>query len=137
MERYKFIKSLLFTLFISCSVNATQSIEVTKIKNVYDGDTFRAYLVGEKKDQKIRVRNVDTPEIKGQCQAEKIAAIKARDFVKKRLTSAKKITLTNLGIDIYNRTLADVSIDGVDLATLLIKKGLGRKWRGKREEWCY
>lgn len=111
-------------------------IKVTSIKSVYDGDTFRAYLPGYDKDQPIRVRGVDTPEIKGQCASEKKAAIIARDFVRKHLKSAKKITLRNISRDKYKRILAVVVVDEERLDKTLINNKIGRKWIGKREDWC-
>ena len=111
-------------------------IIVNSIKSVYDGDTFRAYLPNEPKDLPIRIRGVDTPEIKGKCKLEKDAAIRARDFTRQQLKNAKQIRLYNVGFDKYHRVLATVVIDGKNLATLLIRSELGRLWRGKRENWC-
>lgn len=112
------------------------TVTILSVKSVYDGDTFRAYLPNIKKDQRIRVRGVDTPEIKGSCVAEILAAVKARDFVRKLLYSANKIVLINIGKDRYERVLAKVIVDGQDLAQTLIDRNLGRKWKGKRERWC-
>ncbi len=116
--------------------NGSGNVTILSVKSVYDGDTFRAYLPNIKKDQRIRVRGVDTPEIKGACDTEIKAAVKARDFVRGYLKSANKIVLTNVGKDKYKRVLANVIVDGKDLSKILIDKGLGRKWRGKREYWC-
>lgn len=112
------------------------TVTVLSVKSVYDGDTFRAYLPKYKKDQRIRVRGVDTPEIKGGCKSEILAAVKARDFVRIHLKSANEIILTEVGQDRFKRVLANVIVDGKDLAKTLINRGLGRKWRGKRENWC-
>jgi micrococcal nuclease len=112
------------------------TLTVLSVKSVYDGDTFRAYLPNTKIDQRIRVRGVDTPEMKGDCAKEIKAAVKARDFVRAHLKLAKKIVLTNIGKDKYNRVLASVIVDGRDLSETLIEKNLGRKWKGYRESWC-
>lgn len=111
-------------------------ITVKKVVSVYDGDTFRAILTNESKDLPIRVRGVDTPEIKGQCSYEKEAALRARDFTKSLLMNAKVIQLRDVGEDKYHRVLATVTIDGVDLANTLISEGFGRQWKGRRENWC-
>ena len=110
-------------------------VQVKSIKSVYDGDTFRAYLPNFQKDQRIRVRGVDTPEIKGKCQFEKELAIKAREFTKSFLKLGA-VELKNLSKDRYQRILADVFVNGRGLDKALIERGLGRKWRGKRENWC-
>jgi endonuclease YncB( thermonuclease family) len=111
-------------------------LTVDSVQSIYDGDTFRAFVPGYEKDQPIRVRGVDTPEIRGQCSKEIQAAIVARDFVRGYLRSAIKIELVDVGRDRYQRILATVIVDGQDLAQTLIDKKLGRKWRGKREKWC-
>lgn len=128
--------SLSFNVFAISGYTPGSTVKVISIKSVYDGDTFRAYLPNIKKDQRIRVRGVDTPEIKGSCGNEILAAVKARDFVRTYLKSANEIVLTNVGKDKFKRILANVMVDGKDLAETLINKKLGRKWRGKRENWC-
>ncbi|WP_076414919.1 thermonuclease family protein [Shewanella sp. UCD-KL12] len=135
----KLIIISLFTLSISPYLQAVageQPVRVESVKNVYDGDTFRAFFPGHTKDFPIRVKGVDTPEIRGQCVSEKEAAIAARDFTRAYLSSAKEILLTEVGKDRYDRVLAVVWVDGVDLANVLIDNGLGREWRGRREQWC-
>ncbi|MCL1127786.1 thermonuclease family protein [Shewanella surugensis] len=113
-----------------------QIVTVTSIVSVYDGDTFRAYLSDRKEEERIRVRGVDTPEIRGKCEAEKTDAIKARDFVRGYLKQAKTIKLEDLSRDKYQRLLATVFVDGANLSQVLINKGLGRRWQGRRENWC-
>jgi endonuclease YncB( thermonuclease family) len=38
--------------------------------------------------------------------------------------------------DRYGRTLAQVLVDGEDVACILIKEGYARPWTGRREDWC-
>ena len=113
----------------------SEPVKVKSIRSVYDGDTFRAFLPHHQQDQRIRVRGVDTPEIKGKCQFEKELAIKAREFTKSFLKRGT-VVLKNLGKDRYNRILADVFVNGHRLDKALIERRLGRKWRGRRENWC-
>ena len=57
----------------------------TKVIKVYDGDTVtvEAYpWPGLEAKASVRVDGVDTPEIRGKCEAEKQKAIEARDYVK-------------------------------------------------------
>ena len=114
---------------------------VSAIVSVYDGDTFRAdiedwpAIVGE--NIPIRVRGVDTPEIRGQCEAEKMRARKARDFAARLLSKAGRSELRNIERGKYFRLVADVWVDGRNLATALIEAGLGRHYDGgRREGWC-
>ena len=98
------MKLLLITaLLIAFSVQAAPqygTVTVSKVINVYDGDTFRVNMdslppiVG--KNIPIRVNGIDTPEIRGKCQYEKNLALEARDFVRAKLANAKEIKLTNL-----------------------------------------
>lgn len=127
--------SLLF-MYTGAYAGDSGIITVKKVVSVYDGDTFRAILPNESKELKIRVRGVDTPEIKGQCSYEKDAALRARDFTKSLLRNAKVVQLSDVGEDKYHRVLATVTIDGVDLANTLISEGFGRQWKGHREIWC-
>ncbi len=92
----------------------------------YDGDTFRATF---------RVAGVDTPEIKGKCEYERKLAEEARNYTMKFL-SGNEVTITKVGVDKYGRVLAKVFNKNESLADALIKNGLGRPWKGRREQWC-
>ena len=84
------------------------------------------------------MREVDTPEVghRSKCDEEKVLGNQARVFVEDRLTGAK-IILLNIDRGKYFRIIADVTYDGVDLATEILKAGLGRKYDGgKRSGWC-
>ena len=114
---------------------------VEKYISAYDGDTFRVDvaeihpLIG--RNMPIRLRGVDTPEIRGKCDQEKALAIKARDFVRELLANAETIVLKNIDRGKYFRIVADVSVDGVDLGSTLIENGLGRLYDGgKKVGWC-
>ena len=117
-------------------------LTVTQLVRVYDGDTFFVdidelhHIIG--KNVSIRLRGVDTPEVghHSKCEEENILGNKARVFVEDRLTGAE-IILLNIGRGTFFRILADVTYDGVDLATELLKAGHGRKYDGgKRSGWC-
>ena len=114
---------------------------VSKVISVYDGDTFRVDIdslppiVG--KNIPIRLNGVDTPEIQGKCQYEQDLALKARDFVRKRLANAKEIKLTKLQRGKYFRVVADVMVDGVSLEKVLLDNELAYKYTGgKKSSWC-
>ncbi len=92
----------------------------------YDGDTFRATF---------RIANIDTPEIKGECDAERQLAQRAKVFTERFLAQGN-IEIRQSGIDRYGRVLAVVSREGSDLGEALIAEGLARPWKGKREQWC-
>ena len=95
-------------------------------------------LPPELSEMLIRVDGVDTPEIKGKCEAEKALAVQARDFVTQSLAEARSVSFCNPKWGKYGkRVVADVVVDGNLLSELLIEKGLGRPYDGsKREGWC-
>ena len=117
------------------------TLNVSAIRSVYDGDTFRVDIEGwpplAGHNMPIRVLGIDTPEIRGKCESEKVAAKSARDFAKTHLLSAKRVTLTNVKRGKYFRLLATVLIDGQSLADLMILNGYARPYAGgTREGWC-
>ena len=87
---------------------------------------------------KIRLRGIDTPEIRGKCVAERKAAIEARDFVGSVLRKAKLVVLTNMSQGTFFRVVADVIVDGVNLNDLLVRKNMARVYRQSvgRLPWC-
>lgn len=110
--------------------------------NNYDGDTMRFTLpgihplIGE--NIPVRLRGVDTPEIRAKCPAEKQRAVEARERVQRILLAAQRITLKEMGRDKYFRIVASVVADGVDVGEVLIRTGLAVPYEGGRKEsgWC-
>ena len=134
---------LVFMFFAPATHAAPQygTVTVSKVISVYDGDTFRVNInslppiVG--KNIPIRVNGVDTPEIRGKCQYEKNLALKARDFVRDKLSNAKEIKLTNLQRGKYFRVVANVLVDGVSLEQELLDNKLAYEYYGgKKLSWC-
>lgn len=54
----------------------------SEVRTIYDGDTFRANIDGwpsvVAESMPIRTKGIDTPELRGKCQAEKEAAKAAK-----------------------------------------------------------
>ena len=131
------------------SVLPPADLVVTDINRVYDGDTFFIDvprwpdIIG--KDIGIRVAGLDTPEIRSRCKNkeakanEKAMAIVARDYAKELLTKADRIELINMKRGSRFRIVAEVYVDGKNLAELMINKGYGRPYNGKKKRvtWCY
>ena len=85
----------------------------------------------------VRVRGIDTPEIRGKCDIEKSRAKQVRDFVRDLHSQATTIELKNCERGKYFRLVADVYLNGENLADILFEKGYARKYDGgKRESWC-
>jgi len=142
------MKKLIFIiLFVPLSVSGGikdkiyGSVIVSEVTSIYDADTFRVNIkewpdiIGKRVP--IRVIGVDAPEIRGKCQAEKVAARKAKQFTVAALRSGKVIELRNIKRGKYFRILANVYIDGKNLSNKLIRAGHGRFYSGgKRAGWC-
>lgn len=96
---------------------------------VIDGDTVK--IGGEV----IRISGIDTPEIRGRCDAERRLALVAKRRLADLLDDATPIVIRGKR-DRYGRTLATIQINGLDVGAILIAEHLARPWRGKREPWC-
>lgn len=113
--------------------------DVKYVRN-YDGDTITFDirgvhpLLGEKVS--VRLRGVDTPEIRGRCQEERRAALMAKRFVANVLKKARRIDLKRVSRGKYFRIVADVEVDGRDLKALLLERGLAVPYYGGRKAIC-
>ncbi len=100
---------------------------------VYDGDTFRV------EHQWYRIAGIDAPEIKGDCMAEKVYAQAARIRLE-GLLQGKTVVVKGHGYDKWERRLATVAVDGLDVGEAILKDGLARRWTKKwnhqPEPWC-
>lgn len=110
---------------------------------IIDGDTLQVPRDQVAKiisglDLHIRLRGVDTPELKGKCRAEIRAAQQAATFTADSLKRAKKIEIGSIEWDKYGgRVDADLFLDGKSLGKMLIDRGLARPYNGgTRGGWC-
>lgn len=94
------------------SSSSPQGFSETNTK-VHDGDTFYA------NGQKYRVRGIDTPEL-GQPKSE---AAKQRLG---QLLSSGQITTVPRAVDKYGRTVADVYVNGRNVADVMKAEGLAK-----------
>ena len=113
-----------------------------QVDYVLDGDTFAA-RVAVADDVKITVRvrliNVDTPELNGACQDEIKLARRARGRLEKLLPRGTIVELNNIKDDKYlGRIDANVVMsDGRDVGNVLVRENLARKYSGgRRQSWC-
>ena len=95
---------------------------------VVDGDTI--WWAGEK----IRIADIDTPEMNGQCPSEARRAVAARNRLTQVLADGFRIH--RQGQDRYGRTLAVLTVNGRSAGDILVSEGLARTWSGRREPWC-
>ncbi len=140
--RTTFLTILTLLLSISAFAGGTTygTVIVTRINSVYDGDTFKCdvdnwpSILGD--NIGIRINGIDTPEMKDKRPHIKIHAVKARDYVRKRLQAASVVELRNIQRGKYFRVVADVFVDGVSLGVELISLGLAYEYHGgKKRDW--
>jgi micrococcal nuclease len=100
---------------------------------VIDGDTFD--FGGER----IRVADIDTPELRGRCPYEIELAGRATERMRDLLEQGPfELHRTPGGRDEdqYGRKLRIVTRGGRSLGDALVAEGLARTWTGRREPWC-
>ncbi|ESR22731.1 thermonuclease family protein [Lutibaculum baratangense] len=98
---------------------------------VIDGDTFR---LGP---EKIRIADIDTPELNGACPRERQLAVQARDRLQVLLGEGPfELKRGARDTDRYGRSLRTVTRDGRSLGAVLVAEGLAREWTGRRRGWC-
>ena len=143
----------LFVLLLILSIGSTAyakkppyaDIEVVRVVSVYDGDTLRVDLACNQpifcENISVRIRGIDTPEIRGKCDYEKERAIQARNVVRALIEQSTKegrhVVLNGPKRGKYFRIVAAVYIDGLSVGKALVNQGLAREYDGgKRTSWC-
>ena len=128
----------LLMCFVAGVANATPAT----VGYIIDGDTFSAAVRledGIAISVRVRLRNVDTPEINGMCDLERAAAIRAKERLAELIPVGTTVDLQNIKDDKYlGRIDANVIMsDGRDAGDVLVSENLGRKYSGgKRAGWC-
>jgi endonuclease YncB( thermonuclease family) len=100
---------------------------------VIDGDTFA--LAGVR----IRIADIDTPEVRGRCAYETALAARATARMRQLLAQGDFDLHPLPGgrdEDSYGRKLRIVTRGGRSLGDVLVAEGLARTWSGRREPWC-
>jgi endonuclease YncB( thermonuclease family) len=100
---------------------------------VIDGDTF-AYGA-----TRIRIADIDTPEVEGRCAGEVALAARATARLRALLAAGPfelHPSVDGRDEDGYGRKLRIVTRHGRSLGDVLVAEGLARTWTGRREPWC-
>ena len=98
------------------------SSEAVVIDSCYDGDTCTT-TSGEK----IRLACIDTPEIRGP-RANPEPAKAARDFLNSNV-AGKEVSIRRITKDRYERTVAELAKDGVNIQKLMVSKGYAKIYK--------
>ncbi len=129
-------------------LGSTNTGVLAEVSSVYDGDTIKVNVPGWPalfgSELGIRLRGIDTPEIRGSgCVEEYIRAIAAREFVKSWVAGCGWVVrVSEMSRGKYFRVVGSVSCAvggrGMGIGSLLVSKGLAVEYDGKgaRENWC-
>mgnify|MGYP003307061627 CR=1 FL=1 len=132
------ILGAIFGVSLSYSAMAVPAV----VDYIFDGDTFSAGVMLDDDIQitvRVRLINVDTPEMNGMCESEIDKAHAAKEFVSELLPVGTVVDLQNIKDDKYlGRIDANVILpDGRDVGRVMIDSGLARPYSGgKRAPWC-
>jgi len=108
-----------------------------QVIKVYDGDsiTIAAYFPMDNSPLfrfSVRLNGIDTPEIKGKNNDEKIVAREARDALS-NLILHKEVILKNVGTEKYGRILADVYLNDLCVNDWLVQEKYAVKYDGGKK----
>lgn len=123
---------IVFALLLSA---CNETTEVVKSSDIYviDGDTI------DVDGQRYRLVGYDTPETyRAQCESERERGDAATARLRALVSAVPEVTLQiQDGKDKYQRGLATLLINNLDVGSLLISEGLARRYlSGKRQSWC-
>ncbi|MFW7377537.1 MAG: thermonuclease family protein [Oligoflexus sp.] len=125
-----------------CAHTETSFACAEYVKN-YDGDTITFNirglhpLLGE--NISVRVKGIDTPELRTSDNCEQRLGVHARNYVSATLLRANRIELMNIERDKYFRVLANVRVNGRYLERSLLGQGLAVPYDGGTKlkvDWC-
>ena len=130
----------IFILFFGLISISSAEILLRKYNDryCYDGDT--CYVKVNGKNTKIRLLELDTPEIsKPKCDQELKMALKARDYLNSLIMNASSIDFkTDYKEDYFGRILSYLIIDGEDASAKIVSNNLGVVYdRNNKQDWCH
>jgi len=110
------------------------------LDKVIDGDTVDLIIdlgFDIKIKQRVRLLGIDTPELRGKTELEKQAALISKEKVED-LLEGKEIFVSSKkeGADKYNRYLAEIFIDDMNINKYLLDNGYAKVYNGEaKSEW--
>ena len=107
------------------------------VVKVYDGDTITIVSTLPFEDSEyyrfsIRLLGIDSAEIKGKSDAEKVLAIRARDALSSKILN-HTITLRNVTTEKYGRLLANIYLDGECINNWMLENGYAIAYDGGKK----
>jgi endonuclease YncB( thermonuclease family) len=103
---------------------------------VIDGDTV-AMACAKAPQTRLRLADIDTPELRGACWQERLLALHASLTLRWQLYRAGRIEVALSGrTDRYGRALGGLLTDGVPVSEALLDAGLARPYVPSDIAWC-
>ena len=133
-----------FLLAFSCPEAEAKSVTLSglyraELIRVIDGDTVEARIriwIGQTVTTRIRLRDIDAPEMKSRCPAEHKAALRAKKTLSRLLEHSTLLLSEISGGTYHGRVLAHLHLpDGRSISDILLKRGLVKPYR-PRSSWC-
>ena len=125
--------SLLLTTYVSADIKIRKQNDLY----CYDGDT--CYVTYKGKNDKVRLLELDTPEISNpKCEQEYALGIEARNFVNNLISEGVSIKFkTEYNRDFFGRILSYIIVDGENVSKKMVSNGLGVIYdRSNKKDWC-
>jgi endonuclease YncB( thermonuclease family) len=126
---------------IRSGISQARLVYPAEVVRVIDGDTFEARVQvwpGIAIDTKVRLRDIDAPELHARCDDERVRAEAARSALTTLLADGG-VAISRVGIDKYGgRVDAAVSTRSTaDVSAALFNGGFARRYDGgRRGTWC-
>jgi len=111
--------ALCLAAFVSCAGRAADTVVVTGMAKVIDGDTI------DIRGQRIRIHGIDAPEAAQTCNraGQAIPCGQEATEALARKVGQSKVTCTGIEHDQYQRLIAVCQVGGVDVGGWLVEQG--------------
>jgi endonuclease YncB( thermonuclease family) len=125
----------------AASVPSARGTYAAEVLRVADGDTFEARVQvwpGIAITTLVRLRDIDTPELKARCPQERAKAEAARAKLA-AILSEGSVEISRVGLDKFGGRIdaAAATRATPDVSTAILRAGLGRSYAGgRRDGWC-
>jgi len=110
----KAIKLLILLPYLMLQMASAFAQNSATVIRVVDGDTYQLLKAG--RTFTIRLANVDAPESKQQFGSEAASNVSG-------LILGKTVLIDSIGKDRYNRTIANITIKGMALDSIMVRNG--------------
>ncbi len=135
------MKYLVWCIYVLCVSGYAYGVPA-RVGHIIDGDTFSGVVKLENDVEisvRVRLRNVDTPEINGGCEYERNMAARAKARLGELIPVGSTVDLRNIKDDKYLGRIDAAVFDGRghDVGKRIVREGLGRTYNGgRRVPWC-